>query len=264
MRQQEQIVAAGKERPLPRHVAIIMDGNGRWAAQRGLPRTEGHRRGVESTKECVRAAADMGIAYLTLFSFSSENWKRPPVEVSYLMGLLRRFIRRDLAEMHKNNVLLRVIGSEEGVPADLRTMLREAMALTRSNTGLQLTVAFNYGARDEIVRAAKRLAERVKAGDLDAEDITQEIFASYFDTAGIPDPDLLIRTSGEQRISNFLLWQCAYSEFLFVDNLWPDFTKQTLESAIASYQRRERRFGGLGALGDSAVGGQLSRELAGK
>lgn len=245
MRLHEQAVTLGKERPYPKHIAIIMDGNGRWAAQRGLPRTEGHRRGVESTKECVRAASDLGISYLTLFSFSSENWKRPPIEVTYLMGLLRRFIRRDLAELHKNNVRLRVIGSDGGVPVDLVTMIREAVILTRDNTGLQLIIAFNYGSRDEIVRAAKCLAERVKSGELEAENITQETLAAHFDTAGIPDPDLLIRTSGEQRISNFLLWQCAYSEFLFVDNFWPDFTRQTLESAIASYLQRERRFGGL-------------------
>ncbi len=245
MRSPEQAVVPGKERPCPEHVAIIMDGNGRWAAQRGLPRTEGHRRGVESTKECVRAASDLGISYLTLFSFSSENWKRPPIEVTYLMGLLRRFIRRDLAEIHKNNVKLRVIGSEAGVPVDLVTMLRDAVILTSANTGLQLIIAFNYGSRDEIVRAARRLAERVKLGELAPGDITQELLAEQFDTAGIPDPDLIIRTSGEQRISNFLLWQCAYSELLFVDNFWPDFTRQTLESAIAAYRRRERRFGGV-------------------
>jgi undecaprenyl diphosphate synthase len=245
MIQPEQTLAAVKERPLPNHIAIIMDGNGRWAAQRGLPRTEGHRRGVEATKECVRAAADMGVSYLTLFSFSKENWKRPPQEVNYLMGLIRRFIRRDLAELHENNVVLRIIGSEEGVSPDILKMMREAVALTRNNTGLQLTIAFNYGARDEIVRAAKRVAELVKAGKLSSEDIDQNTLANYFDTAGLPDPDLIIRTSGEQRISNFLLWQCAYSEFLFVDNFWPDFTRQTLESAIASYQSRDRRFGGL-------------------
>jgi len=246
VRLQEQAVAIGKNRPCPRHVAIIMDGNGRWAAQRGLPRTEGHRRGVESTKECVRAAADFGISYLTLFSFSSENWKRPQLEVSYLLSLLRRFIRSDLAELHENNVKLRVIGSERGVPPDLVTMFREAVALTSRNAGLELILAFNYGARDEIVRAARRLAEQVKAGELLAEEITQDTFARCFDTAGIPDPDLLIRTSGEQRISNFLLWQCAYTEFLFIDNFWPDFTRQTLANAIASYQQRDRRFGGLG------------------
>ncbi len=245
MRLQEHAVALGKERPCPKHIAIIMDGNGRWAAQRGLPRTEGHRRGMESTKECVRAASDLGLSYLTLFSFSSENWKRPPIEVTYLMGLLRRFIRRDLAELHENNVKLRVIGSEEGVPGDLVTMLRESAALTSGNTGLQLIIAFNYGSRDEIVRAARRLAARVKLGELAPEDITQEMLSEQFDTVGIPDPDLIIRTSGEQRISNFLLWQCAYSEFLFVDNFWPDFTRQTLESAIAAYQQRERRFGGV-------------------
>ena len=245
MRLQERAVDLGKERPCPRHVAIIMDGNGRWAAQRGLPRTEGHRRGVESTKECVRAAADLGVSYLTLFSFSSENWKRPPIEVTYLMGLLKRFIRRDLAELHENNVKLRVIGSEDRVPADLVTMLREAVSLTAANTGLQLVIAFNYGSRDEIVRAAKRLAERVKRGELAPADITQDMLAGEFDTAGIPDPDLIIRTSGELRISNFLLWQCAYSEFLFVDNFWPDFTRQALESAIAAYRQRERRFGGV-------------------
>jgi undecaprenyl diphosphate synthase len=242
---QEHAFALGNERPFPKHIAIIMDGNGRWAAQRGLPRTEGHRRGVESTRECVRAAVDLGVSYLTLFSFSSENWKRPPLEVTFLMGLLRRFIRRDLAELHQNNVKVRVIGSEEGAPQDLITMFREAVALTSGNTGLQLIIAFNYGARDEIVRAARRLAQRVKMGELAAESITPDLLAEHFDTAGIPDPDLLIRTSGEQRISNFLLWQCAYSEFLFVDNFWPDFTRQTLESAIASYQQRERRFGGV-------------------
>jgi len=245
VRLREQALADGNERPYPTHVAIIMDGNGRWAAQRGLPRAEGHRRGVESTRECVRAAAELGISYLTLFSFSSENWKRPPLEVTYLMGLLRRFIRRDLAEIHQNNIKVRVIGSEEGVPRDLVAMFGDAMKLTADNTGMELIIAFNYGARDEIVRAAKRLAEKAKSGDLDPADITQDMLAGHFDTAGIPDPDLLIRTSGEQRISNFLLWQCAYSEFLFVDNFWPDFTRQTLESAIASYQQRERRFGGL-------------------
>jgi undecaprenyl diphosphate synthase len=248
MGKQEQVLPVFGERPLPKHVAIIMDGNGRWAAQRGLPRTEGHRRGVESTKECVRAAADLGISYLTLFSFSSENWKRPATEVSYLMGLLRRFIRRDLAELHRNNVRLRIIGSEAGVPEDLLTLMREAVLLTEGNSGLQLTVAFNYGARDEIVRAAQRVAERVKAGEIEAADITADLLYSYFDTAGLPDPDLLIRTGGEQRISNFLLWQCAYAEFLFVDNFWPDFTRQTLESAIMSYQMRDRRFGGLSAV----------------
>ncbi len=246
MTQSEGAVAAAQDgRPVPRHVAIIMDGNGRWATQRGLPRTEGHRRGVESTKACVRAAAELGIEYLTLFSFSSENWRRPADEVSYLMGLLRRFIRRDLAEMHENNVRLRVIGSDEGIDSDLLLMMREAVALTAANTGLQLTVAFNYGGRDEIVRAARRIAQRIADGSLRAGEITEHTIAAHFDTAGLPDPDLLIRTSGEQRISNFLLWQCAYTEFLFVDDYWPDFTKRTLEDAITHYRTRDRRFGGL-------------------
>jgi undecaprenyl diphosphate synthase len=242
---QERAAETGSERLVPKHIAIIMDGNGRWAAERGLPRAEGHRRGVESTKECVRAAADAGIAHLTLFSFSSENWKRPPMEVSYLMGLLKRFISRDLAEIHENNVKLRIIGSEDKVPPEIVKMLHEAVELTSGNTGLQLIIAFNYGARDEIVRAARRLAEMVKAGEMGVEDITEARLSEQFYTAGVPDPDLIIRTSGEHRISNFLLWQCAYSEFLFVDNFWPDFTRQTLESAIAAYRQRERRFGGL-------------------
>ncbi len=228
----------------PKHVAIIMDGNGRWALQRGLPRSEGHRRGVESTKQCVRAASDLGISYLTLFSFSSENWKRPPIEVSFLMGLLRRFIRRDLAELHENNVRLRIAGTEEGVAADLMLLIRDAVRLTRDNTGLQLIIAFNYGARDEIVRAARCVAAKVRLGELTEDDITADLFASHFYAADIPDPDLIIRTSGEQRLSNFLLWQCAYSEFLFIDTFWPDFNRQTLESAIDSYRARERRFGG--------------------
>jgi undecaprenyl diphosphate synthase len=232
-------------RALPKHIAIIMDGNGRWAMQRGLPRAEGHRRGVESTKACVRAAGELGIAYLTLFSFSSENWRRPADEVETLMSLMRRFVRRDLAELHENNVRLRVIGREDGIDADLLVMIREAVALTANNTGLQLTVAFNYGGRDEIARAARRIAECVRLGTLRPEEITEQTVASHFDTAGLPDPDLLIRTSGEQRISNFLLWQCAYAEFVFVNEYWPDFTKRTLEDAISLYQSRHRRFGGL-------------------
>ncbi len=247
MGQHEQASSDDQDRPFPKHVAIIMDGNGRWAAKRGLPRTEGHRRGMQSTKECVRAAADLGLQYLTLFSFSSENWRRPLEEVNFLMGLLRRFIRRDLAELHENNVRLRVIGSETGIPRDLVVMIRDAVALTRHNSGLQLNIAFNYGGRDEIVRAVQCIAARVAGGYLDPDDITQETIASHFDTVGLPDPDLLIRTSGEQRLSNFLLWQCAYSEFLFVDQYWPDFTKQALEHAIASYRSRDRRFGGISA-----------------
>jgi undecaprenyl diphosphate synthase len=230
---------------VPRHVAIIMDGNGRWAAARGLPRTEGHRRGVEALRATVRAAGEMGIQVLTIFSFSSENWSRPPAEVRDLMGLLRRFIRHDLAELHRSNVRVRVIGEREGLAPDIRRLLEEAEELTRNNDGLIVVVAFNYGARQEIARAARRLAADVLAGKLPLEAVTEEALASYLDAADLPDPDVVIRTSGEQRLSNFLLWQSAYSELVFVPAYWPDFDRATLEGAIAEYRRRERRFGGL-------------------
>ncbi len=230
---------------LPQHVAIIMDGNGRWANQRGLPRVEGHRRGVESVRNIVRAAGDLGIPYLTLFSFSSENWSRPKSEILDLMGLIRLFIQRDLADLHKDNVRVRIIGEREGLDADIVKLVGDAEALTRNNTKLNLTVAFNYGSRAEIVRAAQALAAKVGRGELAPTDITQETFSGALDTAGLPDPDLFIRTSGEQRLSNFLLWQLAYAEFVFADTYWPDFTRTHLDAAIATYQSRERRFGGL-------------------
>jgi undecaprenyl diphosphate synthase len=230
---------------VPRHVAIIMDGNGRWAAARGLPRTEGHRRGVEALRATVRAAGEMGIQVLTIFSFSSENWSRPPAEVRDLMGLLRRFIRHDLAELHRNNVRVRVIGEREGLAADILRLLEEAEELTGSNDGLTVVVAFNYGARQEIARAARRLAADVMAGKLSLEAITAEVLGRHLDASDLPDPDVIIRTSGEQRLSNFLLWQSAYSELVFVPTYWPDFDRATLEGAIAEYRRRERRFGGL-------------------
>jgi undecaprenyl diphosphate synthase len=237
--------AAGK--PAVRHIAIIMDGNGRWAAERGLPRVEGHRRGVESVRRTVEAAIELGISYLTLFSFSSENWARPKEEISDLFGLLRRFIRRDLADLHKHGVRIRVIGTRTGLEPDLLRMIDDAVELTKNNTALNLTVAFNYGARDEIVRAARRMAEDAASGALDPEAVTEERFASFLDTAGIPDPDLLIRTSGELRLSNFLLWQLAYAEFVFVNTYWPDFSREQLEAALAEYHRRSRRFGGSSA-----------------
>ncbi len=230
---------------VPRHVAIIMDGNGRWAAARGLPRTEGHRRGVEALRATVRAAGEIGIQVLTIFSFSSENWSRPPAEVRDLMGLLRRFIRHDLADLHRNNVRVRVIGERGDLAPDIRRLLEEAEELTRDNSGLIVVVAFNYGARQEIARAARRLAADVLAGKLPLEGITAESLASHLDAADLPDPDVIIRTSGEQRLSNFLLWQSAYSELVFVPAYWPDFDRATLEGAIAEYRRRERRFGGL-------------------
>jgi undecaprenyl diphosphate synthase len=231
-------------RPIPCHVAVIMDGNGRWAASRGLPRLEGHRQGVEAVRQAIEAAMDMGITHLTLFSFSSENWSRPKEEIHDLFGLLRRFVRRDLAELHKNGVRIQVIGSRVGLEKDILHMLDDAVDLTKDNTGLNLTIAFNYGGRDEIARAAVRLAEELKAGTLSAGEITQERFATYLDTANLPDPDLLIRTSGELRLSNFLLWQLAYAEFVFVDAYWPDFSREIFEAAVTEYQRRSRRFGG--------------------
>jgi undecaprenyl diphosphate synthase len=232
---------------VPRHVAIIMDGNGRWAAARGLPRVEGHRRGVEALRSTVRAASDLGISVLTIFSFSSENWARPASEITDLMGLLRRFIRKDLAELHNSNVRVRIVGERGDLDRDIRLLLHEAEDLTRGNDGLTLVVAFNYGARQEIAHAARRLAIEVAEGRLSADDISPERLARYFYAPDIPDPDVIIRTSGEQRLSNFLLWQAAYSELVFVPLNWPDFDRAALEGAIAEYRRRERRFGGLAA-----------------
>ncbi|QCI97721.1 isoprenyl transferase [Agrobacterium larrymoorei] len=231
--------------PLPEHVAIIMDGNGRWAKQRGLPRVMGHRRGVEAVRETVKAAGEFGLKYLTLFAFSSENWRRPESEVMDLLGLLKAFIRRDLAELHKENVRVRVIGDRAGLKDDIRSLLEEAEQTTRDNTALTLVIAFNYGSRDEIARAAASLAQDVAAGRLDASAITPEAINERLDTAGMPDPDLIIRTSGEERLSNFLLWQAAYAEFLFIPEFWPDFNRQIFVSAIDQFMTRDRRFGGL-------------------
>ncbi len=229
----------------PRHVAIIMDGNGRWAAARGLPRSEGHRRGVEALRRTVRAAGEIGIGFLTIFSFSAENWSRPPAEIRDLMGLLRRFIRHDLADLHRNNIRVRVIGERGDLAPDIRKLLEEAEELTGANTGLTVVVAFNYGGRQEIARAAQRIAAKIAEGKLPVEAMTAELLSAHLDAPDLPDPDLIIRTSGEQRLSNFLLWQAAYSELVFVPAYWPDFDRATLESAIAEYHRRERRFGGL-------------------
>jgi undecaprenyl diphosphate synthase len=231
----------------PRHVAIIMDGNGRWAAARGLPRGEGHRRGVEALRRVVRASHELGISYLTIFSFSSENWSRPATEIGDLFGLLRRFIRNDLATLHRDGVRVRVIGEREGLDQDIRALLSEAEELTKANTALTLVVAFNYGSRQEIARAAQRLAAEVASGERAVADITADAIGQHLDAPDIPDPDLIIRTSGEQRLSNFLMWQAAYSELVFVPIHWPDFDRAALEGAIAEYARRERRFGGLAA-----------------
>jgi undecaprenyl diphosphate synthase len=230
---------------VPRHVAIIMDGNGRWAAARGLPRVEGHRRGVEALRRTIRSAGEIGIGFITIFSFSAENWSRPASEVGELMGLLRRFIRNDLAELHQSNVRVRIIGEREGLDPDIGRLLTEAEELTRGNSGLTLVVAFNYGSRQEIARAARRIAEQVAGGTLKPGDVTMDTVGRFLDAPDLPEPDLIIRTSGEQRLSNFLLWQSAYSELVFVPTYWPDFDRAALEGAIREYQQRERRFGGL-------------------
>jgi undecaprenyl diphosphate synthase len=242
----EHIIGRGKqEGRFPRHVALIMDGNGRWAKERMLPRTAGHRQGVEALRRTIRAAGDLGIEYLTIFSFSSENWARPRDEVNDLLDILRRFIRQDVAELHAAGVCIKVIGERGDLEPDIISLLEESEKLTRHNSGMRLVVAFNYGSRQEIARAARALAEACVGGYLEPCEISPEVFATYLDTRDIPDPDLLIRTSGEERLSNFLLWQSAYTEFVFVDEHWPDFNRESLERAIECYMSRDRRFGGL-------------------
>jgi len=227
----------------PRHVAIIMDGNGRWANARGLPRTLGHRQGAEAVRRCITGAMEMGIPFLTLFGFSSENWRRSSREVDDLMGLLRRYLQSEIAEFHKNGIRLRVIGERDRLPRDIVRLIDDAEKRTGDNEALTLVIAISYGGRQEIAAAARQFAAAVATGELAPEDIYEETFGAGLLTAGIPDPDLVIRTSGEQRLSNFLLWQSAYSEFIFVDKLWPDFDKSDLEAAVAEFRRRERRYG---------------------
>jgi len=227
----------------PVHVAIIMDGNGRWAKARGLPRTAGHKKGVEAVRRTVEAARELGIGYLTIFSFSSENWRRPEEEVSDLMGLLRFYLRSEIAELHKAGIRLRVIGERTRLSPDIVRLIENAEELTAANTTMTLVVALSYGSRQEIVLAARRLAEDARAGLIDPAAIDEAALTGRLFTADIPDPDLIVRTSGEQRLSNFLLWQSAYAEFVFTDTLWPDFTKRDLEAAIEEFHRRERRFG---------------------
>lgn len=235
----------GSDLPVPRHVAIIMDGNGRWARARGLPRVAGHKRGVETVRQVVRDAGELGIEYLTLFSFSSENWQRPADEINELMGLLKRFIRRDLASLHEQGVRVRVIGGRDNLDSEVIELIAKAQNLTENNSGITLIVAFNYGSKQEITEAARKIAAAVQRGELAPEQISPEIFNDYLYTAEFPEPDLLIRTSGEQRLSNFLLWQCAYTEFVFVAQPWPDFNQDLLISAIEEFHNRNRRFGGL-------------------
>ena len=229
--------------PPPTHVAIIMDGNGRWAKARGLPRTAGHKRGAEAVRRTVEAARELGVSYLTLYAFSSENWKRPAGEVTDLMGLLRLYLRNEVANLHKNGIRLRDIGDRSRLSADINDLITESEAQTAANTALTLVLALSYGGRQEIVLAARRLAAAVAAGTLSVDAIDEDALSARLFTADIPDPDLLIRTSGEQRISNFLLWQAAYAEFVFTDVLWPDFGREHLEAAIRDFHGRERRYG---------------------
>ncbi|MHC8493804.1 isoprenyl transferase [Thalassospira sp. SM2505] len=232
-------------RTVPRHVAIIMDGNGRWARGRGRPRTMGHRAGVDAVRRTIEASVALGIEYLTLYGFSTENWKRPESEVSDLMGLLRLFLKRELATLHKNGIKIRIIGDRSRFADDIRALLDKAEEQTSGNTRLNLTIALSYGARAEIAHAMREIARKVAAGEISADAITEDIIEQNLSTVGIPDPDLLIRTSGEQRISNFLLWQSAYTEFIFEDVLWPDFDRAHLEKAIDNFAGRERRFGAV-------------------
>ncbi|MEM1201361.1 MAG: isoprenyl transferase [Pseudomonadota bacterium] len=231
----------------PEHVAIIMDGNGRWAQTRSLPRTSGHIQGVDAVRRTVRACLELGIAHLTLFSFSSENWTRPPEEVKFLFNLLRRFIHQDVAELHAGGVRVKVVGSRANLDSDLVALIDKSEALTAENTKMTLVVAFNYGGRDEIVRAVQSIAAQVASGDLSPERVTEMSIGAHIDTAGIPDPEMIIRTSGEKRLSNFLLWQSAYSEFVFIDEHWPEFNRELLIKAIEAFNARDRRFGGISA-----------------
>jgi len=228
---------------VPRYVAIIMDGNGRWARARGLPRAVGHKYGAETVRKTVEAAIDLGVEYLTLFGFSSENWNRPMGEVSDLMGLLRRYLSKEMAELHAKGVRIRVIGERERLDGDIVSLIEQSEKLTQNNVTLNLTLALSYGGRSAIALAARRIAEQVQAGTLSPEMIGEEKVRASLETVDLPDPDLLIRTSGEQRISNFMLWECAYSEFVFIDTLWPDFSREQFADAIAEFGRRNRRYG---------------------
>ncbi len=239
----ERLPAVLAATPLPVHVAIIMDGNRRWARARGRPPAWGHRKGAEAVRRTVEACARLGIRYLTLYAFSSENWRRPPQEVEELMGLLRHYLQREIHHLHDKDVRIRVIGDRRRLAPDIVAMIEEAERRTAGNRRIQVLVALNYGGRQEIVRACRRIARAVAAGELEPEAVDEARFAQFLDTAGIPDPDLLIRTSGEQRISNFLLWQLAYTELVFLPVLWPEFGEEHLIEALLEYARRERRYG---------------------
>lgn len=230
---------------VPEHVAIILDGNGRWAKKHFMPRNMGHRQGAKVVEQICEDAWDLGIKYLSVYAFSTENWKRPDKEVNALMKLLRRYLIDCIERTSKNNMRVRVIGEKSRLAEDIRSAIEELEEVSSKNTGLNFTIALNYGSRDEMVRAMRRMGADLRKGDLKEEEITEELFSSYLDTRDIPDPDLMIRTSGEQRLSNWMLWQLAYSEFYFTDVLWPDFNKAELEKAIEFYNSRDRRFGGV-------------------
>lgn len=236
-------VGMTKADKLPRHVAVIMDGNGRWAKARMLRRIVGHRKGVETVRVIVEECSRLGIGYLTLYAFSAENWSRPKTEVHALMALLKKYIRMEVPRMQQNNIRFNVIGAREELPPDVRQVVSDAIAVTSGNTGMTLTLALSYGSRQEIIRACRSVAADVTAGRITPEEVTEQGFARYLYTDGMPDPDLLIRTSGETRVSNFLLWQMAYTELYFTEVNWPDFTAQELHKALADFHRRERRFG---------------------
>lgn len=230
---------------LPAHIAIIMDGNGRWAQQRKLPRSVGHRAGVEAMRTVVEACSELGVKVLTVYAFSTENWRRPKEEVGILMALLYEYLRKEIAQLHKNHVVIRTLGGIDSLPADAQAELKRAFDLTKNNTGLILNLALNYGGRAELVEAMRRMGDEVVKGNLNPAQIDEACVGRYLYTAGQPDPDLLIRTSGEMRLSNFLLWQLAYTEIVVIDDLWPDFNKESLYEAIRIYQGRDRRFGGV-------------------
>ena len=241
----DSILNENNQNKKPFHVAIIMDGNGRWAKMRGLPRFEGHKQGLNTLRKLLREINNYEIDYLTLFSFSIDNWKRPKSETSKLMDLLRKFILNDLSELHKNNVRVRVIGSRENIPKSIINLIDSAEALTINNNGLYLQIAFNYSGRDEILNAVKNIGKSISRGVIDPIKINQEIFESYLFTSGVPDPDLIIRSGSERRISNFLLWQLSYAEVYFEDCLWPDFDKENLDNAIKDFMERSRRYGNV-------------------
>jgi undecaprenyl diphosphate synthase len=232
---------------IPAHIGVIMDGNGRWAQARGKPRTEGHVAGVKALRQLVESCINQGVDYLTVFSFSSENWTRPKDEISFIFGLLRRFVASDLEKLHRNNVRVRIIGSREGLDESLRRLVAEVEATTAMNTGLKLQVAFNYGGKAEITEAVRLIAAQVADGRIKPQDITEGMIGRFLYTSGLPDPDIIIRTSGEQRVSNFLLWQGAYSELVFVEENWPDFNEASFRRVLEDYSNRDRRFGGVEA-----------------